>query len=145
MPPQHLLVIGGGIQGSSVAFHFSKQNSSPSSRVTIVEANATLAPHASGKGGGFLARSWGDGGVTEGLHHLSFDMHEELASDLSLTSYRKIPCLGVGSSSSKKSKFNQKNAPPGVILPKWLDGEGGGSPLDGRGWGNRASHASGID
>jgi hypothetical protein len=119
-PPQHLLIVGGGIQGSAVAYFASKQSTKATpTRITIVEANDTLAPHASGKGGGFLARSWGDGSPTQALHHVSFDLHEQLAKDLPLTSYRKLPCLSV-SNGGKTFK-----APSGVTLPSWLDGKGG--------------------
>jgi glycine/D-amino acid oxidase-like deaminating enzyme len=57
-PPSHLVVIGGGVQGSSVAYFASQM--APSHRpgkITLIEANSHLAPHASGKGGGFMARS----------------------------------------------------------------------------------------
>ena len=38
-------------------------------------------------------RGWGDGGVTRGLHRVSFDMHAELAKTLNIESYRRIPTL----------------------------------------------------
>ncbi|GMH76207.1 hypothetical protein TrST_g9485 [Triparma strigata] len=122
-PPSHLVIIGAGIQGASVAYFTSKL--SPTTRITVVESNPTIAPHASGKGGGFLARSWGDGSVTQELHHRSFDLHEELAAEWNLASYRKLPVLSVqpGSSEFKKNKST----------PNWLDGLGGGTSRMGDG------------
>jgi len=64
---------------------------------------------ASGKSGGFLARSWGSG-LTEQLHEVSFDMHAMLAEKLGLSSYRKIRTLSVDG--SKK----------GHTSAAWLDG-----------------------
>ena len=58
-------------------------------------ARAEIAAAASGKGGGFLAAGWGDGGPTEPLHRTSFALHEELADALGLTSFRRLPTLSV--------------------------------------------------
>ncbi|GMI37919.1 hypothetical protein TrCOL_g8818 [Triparma columacea] len=116
IPPKNLLIVGGGIQGASVAYWTSKI--SPATKITVVEANDRVAPHASGKGGGFLARSWGDGSITETLHHASFDLHEQLAKEWGLKSYRRLPVLSVGAGSRT---FNKK----GSFHPAWLDGAGG--------------------
>ena len=127
-PPSHLVVVGGGIQGASVAYFASKL--SPSTKITIVEANDGVAAHASGKGGGFLARSWGDGSSTEQLHHESFDLHEKLAEEWKLPSYRKLPVLSVQGSGSKPfRKFASKKVP----IPNFLDGNGGGATSMGDG------------
>ena len=83
----------------------------------MIEANGNVAHHASGKGGGFLARSWGDGSVTQPLHHQSFDLHEKLAKEWGLKSYRRLPVLSVPAGS--------KRFPGGNFAPSWLDGEGG--------------------
>ncbi|GMH47644.1 hypothetical protein TL16_g00112, partial [Triparma laevis f. inornata] len=122
-PPAHLVIIGAGIQGASVAYFTSKL--SPSTRITVVESNPKIAAHASGKGGGFLARSWGDGSVTQELHHRSFDLHKELAAEWKLKSYRKLPVLSVqpGSKKFKKTKST----------PNWLDGFGGSTSSMGDG------------
>lgn len=156
-PPAHLVIIGAGIQGASVAYFTSKL--SPSTRITVVESNPKIAAHASGKvraqirhsvvlvppslssiltsllvaaryahqqqGGGFLARSWGDGSVTQELHHRSFDLHKELAAEWKLKSYRKLPVLSVqpGSKMFKKTKST----------PNWLDGFGGSTSSMGDG------------
>ena len=46
-------------------------------------------------GGGFMARSWGDGSPTQPLHHIAFDMYEDLAKTLQCKSYRKLPVISV--------------------------------------------------
>jgi glycine/D-amino acid oxidase-like deaminating enzyme len=105
--PKSLVIVGGGIQGASIAFWASKL--SPSTHITVLEANDRVAPHASGKGGGFLARSWGDQTITEQLHHNSFDLHEQLAKEWGLESYRRLPVLSVGAGTrtfDKKAAFH---------------------------------------
>lgn len=72
-----------------------------------------------------MARGWGDGGPTQGLHHLSFDMYATLAPALSCSSYRKLPVLSVrpGSTPLKRREFH----------PGWLDGNAGGASVIGAG------------
>ena len=129
--PSKVVVIGGGIQGSSVAYFLSKLSRDAAAKVavTVIEANSSVAPHASGKGGGFLARSWGDGGVTQDLHHASFDLHEQLAQEWGLKSYRKLPVLSVPAGRSPVRM--QKGAES--FMPNWLDGEAGRAGLMGDG------------
>jgi hypothetical protein len=135
---KNIVIVGGGIQGTSVAYHLVKhqqqqqqqQSSSSSSssngeklKVTILEAK-NPASAASGKGGGFMARSWGDGSPTQTLHRLSFDMYETLAQQLQCTSYRKIPVLSV-TPGCKGIGLAQKDKRLNTILPSWLDGDVG--------------------
>lgn len=112
---KNIVVIGGGIQGTSVAFALAERDLT----VTILEA-VRPASAASGKGGGFMARSWGDGGPTEGLHHLAFDLYESLATSLGCESYRKLPVLSV--SPGKKPLDAAAKKRHGEVLPSWLDG-----------------------
>ena len=63
-------------------------------RVIVVE-RYKVAGCASGKAGGFLARGWGDESPTQQLHHVSFDLHEQLAAELGIESYRKLETLSV--------------------------------------------------
>ena len=81
--------------------------------VTLIERVA-VASAASGKGGGFLARDWGDGSVTQALHRRSYALHEELAEALALETYRKIPTLSVVGGDGLEA------ATP---LVSWLDGD----------------------
>lgn len=118
--PKSVLVVGGGIQGTSVAYHIRK--ASPTTQVTIIEAKE-VASAASGKGGGFMARSWGDGSPTESLHHVAFDMYEQLSLELGCESYRKLPVLCVApgrDESGLKKALN--NGSIQQYMPNWLDG-----------------------
>ena len=91
---------------------------------------------ASGKGGGFMARSWGDGTPTQTLHELAFDMYETLCPKLGVESYRKLPVVSVapGPNSNKKQDNRKKNPSLTDVIPNWLDGSIGRlSPM---GWGD---------
>ena len=123
---RHIVVVGGGIQGTSVAYHLAERGA----QVTILEAKAP-ASAASGKGGGFMARSWGDGSATQRLHELAFDLHETMAPALGCKSYRKLPVLSVSAGYRKGITQAKKNPQLASILPNWLDGEEYGriSPL----------------
>ena len=107
--PPRVVILGGGIQGCATAY-FLAQRGVPSTIVERVE----IAAAASGKAGGFLAGGWGDGGVTQELHRVSFKLHEALAETLGLETYRKIPTLSVAGGASLP---DQK--PP----VSWLDGD----------------------
>ncbi|KAL9625698.1 MAG: hypothetical protein Q9160_000017 [Pyrenula sp. 1 TL-2023] len=79
------IILGGGIIGFSTAYYLSlSQSSSPSSqepsRITILDSSPTLFASASGYAAGFLARDW-FGPALSSLGALSFDLHEELASE----------------------------------------------------------------
>lgn len=121
-PPKKIVVVGGGIQGSSVAYFLSKHSSKP--EVTVIESQS-IASAASGKGGGFMARSWGDGGSTQQLHNLAFDLYEELAQELGCKTYRKLPVLSVqpGKGAAERAFQSPKKK---KYMPSWLDGNIGG-------------------
>ena len=104
-----VVILGGGIQGVATAY-FLAQRGVPSTIVERVE----IAAAASGKAGGFLAGGWGDGGVTQELHRVSFSLHESLAETLKLETYRKIPTLSVAGGASLPDQ-----RPP----VSWLDGD----------------------
>jgi glycine/D-amino acid oxidase-like deaminating enzyme len=53
----------------------------------ILEKASHVAPAASGKSGGFLAREWGSGPTVQ-LHQKGFDLHVEVAKKLGITSFR---------------------------------------------------------
>merc|ERR1719343_190069 len=112
-----IVVVGGGVQGTSVAYQLAKKAKSPL-KITILESKEP-ASAASGKGGGFMARSWGDGSPTQGLHHLAFDMYEDLAKELGCGSYRKLPVLSVAPEGGGGIRQNKKNP----LIPSWLDGK----------------------
>ena len=117
---KNIVVVGAGIQGASVAYHLAEKSKKDQVQITLLEAIGP-ASAASGKGGGFQARSWGDGGPTQKLHHLAFDMYSELAVELDCESYRKLPVLSVspgydGVAAAKKKRDLAD------IMPGWLDG-----------------------
>lgn len=71
-----------------------------------------------------VARSWGDGSPTQGLHHVAFDMYEQLAAELECTSYRKLPVLSV-SPGYDGIKLAAKKRDLAPLLPAWLNGKVG--------------------
>ena len=90
--------------------------------MTIVERTA-IAASSSGKAGGFLAQSWGDGTSTQQLHRVSFDLHRELAAELGVESYRQIKVLSVQTETGGEAKG----------APGWLDGDVRASVMDASG------------
>lgn len=67
-----VVVIGGGIVGSSIAYHLASEGTS----VTVIERDS-IASHASGFSGGLLNPTSEIGKLVP-LHHQSFRMHKEL-------------------------------------------------------------------
>jgi glycine/D-amino acid oxidase-like deaminating enzyme len=114
-----VVVVGGGIQGAAVAYYLAEKGGN--CQVTVLEAVQPAAA-ASGKGGGFMARSWGDGSPTQRLHELSFDLYETLADKLNCASYRKLPVLSVtpGYSGLQQARKDKELAD---MMPDWLDGK----------------------
>jgi len=104
-----VVILGAGIVGAATAYFLTKRGLKP-----IVIERSGVAAAASGKAGGFLARSWGDGGPTQQLHHKSFDLHEQLAQELGVESYRRIPTLSVAGGARRRGA-----SPPA----SWLDGD----------------------
>jgi glycine/D-amino acid oxidase-like deaminating enzyme len=134
---KHVVVVGGGIQGVAVAYNLvtlsqrTDQTATSSCRVTVLEAVRPAAA-ASGKGGGFMGRSWGDGSVTQSMHQVAFDLYEQLATQLPLSTYRKLPVLSVSpSSSSSSAALRDPNV--AEFVPSWLDGSVGRMRVMGRG------------
>jgi hypothetical protein len=68
--------------------------------------------------GGFLARDWGSGPTSQ-LHVASFALHEQLAEELGIESFRKLPTLSV--------KVGRKGA---ANAASWLDGKATSSLMD---------------
>lgn len=104
-------IAGGGLVACSCAYMLQKTSLVD---VVLVE-RVGVASAASGKAGGFLAESWGDGTPTGALHRRSFALHEELAETLGLKTYRKIPTLSVAGGT------NDLDEPERLV--SWLDGE----------------------
>jgi hypothetical protein len=54
--------------------------------ITVIDPVGCIAPCASGKAGGLLAKNWRDGTPLEELQRAGFDLHQELANELVLVS-----------------------------------------------------------
>lgn len=80
-----IVIAGAGLHGAALAYYLTRRGEKP-----LIIDRAGVASAASGKGGGFLARDWGSG-PTAALHRVSFALHEQLANDLDITSYRRCP------------------------------------------------------
>ena len=119
--PTNIIIIGGGIVGCSTAYYLTKLYKDQVN-VTLIE-KYKIAGCASGKAGGFLAGNWGDD-ETNQLHQKGFQLHEQLAKELKLKSYRKIQTLSYAYNNNKKRKKKQniidKN---NTIRPSWMQNE----------------------
>ena len=72
-----VLVAGGGVIGTSIAYFLARRGIRP-----IVVERTGVAHAASGKSGGFLALDWCDGTPIEALARRSFALHGRLADEL---------------------------------------------------------------
>jgi len=115
----NIVILGGRIIGSSVAYHLSLAGAACTA---LVERSHPGPVGASGRAAGFLAKSWGDGSLTERLHRESFKMHEELANELGLSSYRRIVAYGVGTDRAAGDDRQDGAASVDHGGPSWLDG-----------------------
>ncbi|TKY87919.1 hypothetical protein EX895_003015 [Sporisorium graminicola] len=117
-----IVVVGGGIVGSSIAYYLSRALANSTSRaatkITLIEASAAPAPGASGKAGGFLALDW-HGGATASLAELSYKLHRQLADQdggHDKWGYREVETWQVNVDSNLKGK--PKNSESAI---RWLD------------------------
>ncbi len=72
-----VLILGGGVIGTSMAYHLAARGAD-----VVVLERSTVACAASGKSGGFLALDWCDGTPLMALARRSFALHAELAQAL---------------------------------------------------------------
>lgn len=120
-----IVVIGGGIVGSSIAYYLSKAVASSATRtatkVTLVETSSAPAPGASGKAGGFLALDW-HGAATASLAELSYKLHRELADQdggHQKWGYREVETWQVNVDTNLKQKSSKKTK----SAISWLDND----------------------
>ena len=129
MPEQsrHVVIVGGGIIGASIAYYMSRRSDCP--KVTLLESSKTLAPGASGKAGGFLALDW-HGTSTASLAALSFELHRELAekeNGAERWGYRCVETHQLSLDTSRKARHRPKIGwlNPDVFISTSLIGGGG--------------------
>jgi len=91
---RHVVIAGAGIHGLSTAYFLSTQHGI---RCTLVERTGCIAPGASSKAAGFLAKTWNDDTPSQKLTHRSFDLHQQLADQFGADTiqYRRLQCVGV--------------------------------------------------
>ncbi|GAA5908955.1 hypothetical protein JCM5296_006831 [Sporobolomyces johnsonii] len=114
--PQSLVIVGGGIIGSSTAYFASKlaHERGIDLSIKLVEGSS-IAAGASGKAGGLLAIDW-HGPSTASLASLSYTLHAQLAHELDGSKrwgYRTLDTLSISadlSSSTAKSTRTRKLA-----------------------------------
>ena len=87
-----IIIAGGGFIGNSISYYLAKRGIP----CTIIDP-VGIAPAASGKAGGFLARNWSDESPVQELQRRSFDLHAEQAEHLGSRAidYRRIECVAV--------------------------------------------------
>ena len=85
-----VIIIGGGIIGSSVAYYLAKRGVS-----AIVIERCGVACAASGRAGGFLAKNWSDGGELGPLSQKSFELHMQLAEEFPDCGYRRLDTYSI--------------------------------------------------
>lgn len=120
MEKQNIVIIGGGIIGSTTAYYLTRHPKYDPSRILITLIEETdIASGASGKSGGLLALDW-HGEETVSLAKLSYELHEMLALEHdgeNKWGYRKLDTLQITFSPNPKRLDK---------LPKtlnWVDAE----------------------
>jgi glycine/D-amino acid oxidase-like deaminating enzyme len=105
------LIVGGGVIGTSVAYHLAARGAD----VIVIERSA-IACAASGKSGGFLAMDWCDGTPLMHLARRSFELHAELAEGhAGEWGYRRMTTYG--GISGWPSAPASRGAGPGWLSP----------------------------
>ena len=89
----NIVIAGGGIIGNSISYYLARRHATA---CTIIDP-VGIAPAASGKAGGFLAKDWSDHSPVGELQRRSFDLHAEQAKDLgeSILDYRRLEAAAV--------------------------------------------------
>ena len=106
-----VLICGGGVIGTSIAYFLSKRGIEP-----VVIERTGIANAASGKSGGFLALDWCDGSPVEALARRSFALHAELAETIDDEwGYRRLDTLGVVASARRDVRSFRRLEGPGWL------------------------------
>eukprot|EP01125_Pyxidicula_operculata_P006089 TRINITY_DN2121_c0_g1_i1.p1 TRINITY_DN2121_c0_g1~~TRINITY_DN2121_c0_g1_i1.p1 ORF type:complete len:216 (-),score=46.25 TRINITY_DN2121_c0_g1_i1:596-1243(-) len=113
MSEKKIVILGGGVIGSSIAYHLTLKKAKP-----IVVERCKVAAAASGKAGGFLAMDWCDSGPSKQLARLSFKMHEDMSNGVaSNCGYRKLDTLAIDVN-AKSNGDDDYPSLPGWVSPR---------------------------
>lgn len=106
-----VIIVGGGVIGVLISYFLTKKGV----KVILIE-KTKVAGGASGKAGGFLAFDWNDSSSLKELGRKSFQLHEEVSTEIKKDyGYRKLDTLSV-SYDYEKSSHQIKD------LPEWING-----------------------
>lgn len=92
--PKHAVIAGSGMMATATAYYLAKEHGISS---TLIDPSGEVAPAASGKAGGFLARDWNDYSPVGPLATRSFDLHQTIADSIGAESiqYRRLTCAAI--------------------------------------------------
>ncbi|KXJ93027.1 FAD dependent oxidoreductase [Microdochium bolleyi] len=112
--PRHIIIIGGGIIGTTTAYYLTRHPSwNPSiHHITLLEAT-TVASGASGKAGGLLGL-WA---YPQCIVDLSYRLHAELAAEhggAERWGYRRVTCGQISAKLKRDQLRRRKGGPNGV-------------------------------
>ena len=103
---QNIVIAGGGIIGNSISYYLAKRGI----RATLIDP-VGISPAASGKAGGFLAKTWSDYSPYLGpLQRRSFDLHAEIAEEFGheKVDYRRLTAAAVSITSGGATPKSKK-------------------------------------
>ncbi|GAA6030549.1 hypothetical protein JCM8097_006200 [Rhodosporidiobolus ruineniae] len=115
---QRIVIVGGGIIGTSTLYQLALRAATDNLQLTLVEGSS-IAAGASGKAGGLLALDW-HGPATASLAALSYGLHAQLAKvhdGPSRWGYRQLHTLSVSADFQSVSK-GASARPTGTKTPK---------------------------
>jgi len=110
---RRVVVVGAGVIGASTAYYLAREGCAP-----VLVEKCGVACHSSGKAGGFLGKSWSDGSPVGPLQRASFDLHQELASELGTDiGYRRLRAItaGLGEQAVEGTSYDGTSGPARLL------------------------------